>query len=296
MSNIDPQQRRRGIGGSDVAGILGISPWSTPLDVWRAKVLGDQDAETEPMRWGTLLEPIIRAEAVARLGEPVTDGQLVVADDWRFGNVDGLVGADAILECKTSRDASEWGQEGTDEIPLHYLTQVAWYLAVTARSLAHVAVLIGGSDFRMYRVARDARVEAAILERAAEFWRNRVLAKDPPAPTNLQDCRKRWRHEIAGKSCPLTPEVAAAIVERQKESAIIKAAQERKARAEFAIQSHMQDAESIANADGSPVLTWKLQRRKEHVVAASESRVLRVTKWAQKTPELSAVFTKEIAE
>lgn len=293
---IDLQQRRRGIGGSDVAGILGISPWSTPLDVWRAKVLGDQDAETEPMRWGTLLEPIIRAEAAARLGEPVTDGQLVVADDWRFGNVDGLVGSDAILECKATRDGSEWGQEGTDEIPDHYLAQVAWYLAVTARSLAHVAVLIGGSDFRMYRVARDARVEAAILERAAEFWRNRVLAKDPPAPTNLQDCRKRWRHEIAGKSCPLTPEVAVAIIERAKESAIIAAAKQRKDRAEFVIQSHLQDSEAIVNADGSPVLTWKLQRRKEHVVAASESRVLRVTKWASKTPEIAHAFTAEIPE
>ena len=207
---IDPQQRRTGIGGSDVAGILGISPWATPLDVWRQKVLGDQADESEPMRWGSLLEPIIRREAELRIGESVTEGHLVVADDWRFGNIDGLVGADAILECKTARDSSEWGQEGTDEIPDHYLTQVAWYLSVTARSLAHVAVLIGGSDFRLYRVGRDLRLEGAILERVERFWRDHVRTEVPPAPTSLDDCRKRWRHEIAGKTAPLTPEVVAA--------------------------------------------------------------------------------------
>lgn len=294
---IDPQQRRTGIGGSDVAGILGISPWTTPLDVWRQKVLGDQADESEPMRWGSLLEPIIRREAELRIGEPVTDGRLVVADDWRFGNIDGLVGADAILECKTARDSSEWGQEGTDEIPDHYLTQVAWYLSVTARSLAHVAVLIGGSDFRIYRVARDARVEAAILERVERFWREHVRTEVPPAPTNLDDCRKRWRCEVMGRTVPMTPEVAVAIMERAKESAIIKAAQERKARAEFVIQTHMQDAEAIVNDAGSPILTWKLQRRAGYVVDPSESRVMRIVeKWAKKTPELSAAFAKEIAE
>jgi len=47
------RNRRKGIGGSDVAAIAGLNPWKTPLQVWKEKVLGDTVEENAAMRWGT---------------------------------------------------------------------------------------------------------------------------------------------------------------------------------------------------------------------------------------------------
>jgi putative phage-type endonuclease len=285
---IDKELRRRGIGGSDVAPILGISPFATSLDVWRRKVLGDETPESEPMRWGTLLEPVVRAEAARRLNVVGVDpaGIVTGSEPQLIANVDGLVGADAVLECKTARSDEGWGVEGTDEIPDHYLTQTAWYLMVTARSLAHVAVLIGGSDFRMYRVARNMELEHKILSRCIAWWRRHVETEEPPPPTNVADCRALWRREIAGRSVPLTDDLRAAIETRQRAKERIRLQETLVERADVEIMRALSDAEYIVDEHGSPVVTWKLQQRKGYTVAPSEARVLRVTKWADKLLEV----------
>ena len=54
-------ERRKGIGGSDVAAIIGLSPWTTPLDIYEQKLgIALPSEETEAMYWGTALEPAIR--------------------------------------------------------------------------------------------------------------------------------------------------------------------------------------------------------------------------------------------
>ena len=53
--------RSHGIGGSDVAAIMGLSPWRTPYQVWADKVLGiREDISGKPaVEWGTILEPVV---------------------------------------------------------------------------------------------------------------------------------------------------------------------------------------------------------------------------------------------
>src|SRR5690606_15971722 len=57
------QVRSQGIGGSDIAAIVGVSPWDTPLSIYLRRV-GElpEKEETEAMYWGTVLEEVVAQE------------------------------------------------------------------------------------------------------------------------------------------------------------------------------------------------------------------------------------------
>ena len=56
--------RKKGLGGSDIAAILGISKWSSAIDIWLQKTNQKYDAvvENEAMTWGKILESVIREQ------------------------------------------------------------------------------------------------------------------------------------------------------------------------------------------------------------------------------------------
>ena len=70
---------------------------------------------------------------------------------------DGTLNAKKLLECKTANlySQGDWGEPGTDAIPLPYLCQCLWYLGITNLPEIDVAVLLGGSDLRIYTITRD---------------------------------------------------------------------------------------------------------------------------------------------
>lgn len=190
--------RRLGIGGSDAPVILGLSPWRTPYELWEEKtsppgaVIAPE--VNEAMIWGTALEAAVMGEYKRRAGRDVIEVGLMrhPAHAWMIGSPDGL-GADdgRIIEIKTTRSGQGWGEQGTDEIPLHYLTQVHHYLIVSGAPIADVAVLIAGSEFRIYHVEPDAALHADLVEQEAEFWRL-VEAHTPPATKTFADAVRRW--------------------------------------------------------------------------------------------------------
>jgi putative phage-type endonuclease len=187
------EQRKLGIGGSDVAAICGLSKWKTPLDVFLDKIgeTEEEQNESEYAYWGNILENVVAEEFQKRTGLKVYEAEeTFVHKDYPFmrANVDRMIeGEDAILECKTAKFAQEWGQDGTDEMPAPYLLQVAHYLTVTQKSVAYVAVLIGGSDFRILKYTRNMELEAKIIEIEKEFWNKHVLEKFPPQAKSMGD-------------------------------------------------------------------------------------------------------------
>lgn len=185
------QARQSGIGGSDVAAILGISKWRTPLDVYLSKV--GEAVETEDnasMEWGRRLEPVIRQAYSDKTGtQVVVPSELIRSEKHPFmiANVDGLT-SDRVVEIKTARTSADWGEEGTDEIPDYYLSQVQHYMSVTGKTLCDVAVLIGASDFRIYTVKSDPELETLIINAEQEFW-HLVESETPPEPRTLEECK-----------------------------------------------------------------------------------------------------------
>lgn len=187
-------ERQRGIGGSDAAAIVGASKWKTPLALYLEK-RGEAPAQPESpaMRWGTLLEPLVRQQYCNESGESVRVPSLLVHPTypWMIGHLDGITDSGRVVELKTARSAEGWGEPGTDEIPDAYLVQVQHYMLITALPVADVAVLIGGSDFRRYEVPADRDLHGMLIEQEAEFWA-RVKEGRPPDPVSLADARLRW--------------------------------------------------------------------------------------------------------
>lgn len=187
--------RSRGIGGSDVAAILGISPWVTPLQLYMTK-RGEIEpqATNKSMHWGNILEAPILEEYSRVTGnkvETVADTIISPNHPFMLANIDGRVTNDLIVEIKTASRADHWGAEGTDEIPDYYLTQVHHYLYVTGAKQCDVAVLIGGSDFRIYHVFADAEMSQMLINTEAKFWQM-VQNGTPPDIKTTEDWQLRF--------------------------------------------------------------------------------------------------------
>lgn len=189
--------RKSTIGASEAAVVCGVSPYQSPLDLYYRKTGAlPPVAETMPMRIGTLMEPVVLALYEAETGETVERRQDWIRSpehDWMSATIDGAVLRDGAIakpvECKTAniRMRSEWGDAGTDEIPLPYLIQVHHQMIVTATDVADVAVLIGNSDFRVYTIRRHDRLCRSILTRETEFAG--CLRDRRPPPERPDDLR-----------------------------------------------------------------------------------------------------------
>lgn len=169
--------RKCGIGGSDVAAILGISKWNSAISLWLDKTNQTNELveENEAMQWGTIMEPIIRNHFAEVTGKTVVEVKAMLQHPeypFMLADVDGLTeddaGNPAILEIKT---ASEYKRaEWENDIPSYYQTQVQHYLCVTGVQKAYVAVLIGGNSFKVYEVDADAEIQSMLIAVEKDFW------------------------------------------------------------------------------------------------------------------------------
>lgn len=182
--------RAQGIGGSEIAAVLGLSPYESRFSLWHRKqgLIGPVE-ESPQMRWGKKHEPTICAEFAELHPEWIvcTSATYAAAGrPWQIANPDRLLYLPetdepaALLEAKTAYDDEGWGEEGTDEIPVWYRAQCLWYLDVLGLQRCHVAVLVGLSDYREYVVDYDPADALRMREAAAEFMRS-LAAGDRPS-------------------------------------------------------------------------------------------------------------------
>jgi putative phage-type endonuclease len=268
-------RRRTGLGGSDAAAALGVSPWRTPYDLWLEKTepIALPAPPSEPMRWGTLLEPVIMQEYTRRTGRAVEAAPDMLRHpkySWMIGHLDGRV-EDRILEVKTARDARGWGEPGSDEIPLHYLTQTHHYLVVSGAVAADVAVLIGGSDFRIYQVRADPDIAEALISAEAAFWK-RIENRDPPPPVNPSDAARRWGRLAAPGAVIADAHAEAAIGQLRTLRAQMASLATQEDIAKAIVMQALGDAgDSLYDPLGELLCTWKLDGgRKGYTVEARE--------------------------
>ena len=193
------------IGSSDVAAILGLSPWQTPLETW-ARLTGlvprYTATDTPSQRRGRIMEGALLAALSDELGGvsivrgPAIHEEPWVAPppyEWAHARPDGWhIASDGLRfidEAKTARRFSEeeWGEDGSDGVPVYYAAQVVWQMGVAnlaGRGPFSAAYLVAFSpmtdDFRVYRVEHDEARFRGLLE-AVRSWRERhVLTGDPP--------------------------------------------------------------------------------------------------------------------
>lgn len=173
------------LGGSEVAAVLGLSPWESRFSLWhRKRGLVAAEPDNHAMRRGRLLEATVAtwfAEEHPEYRVRRTGTWVNRARPWQLATPDRLLTTltdRALLEIKTAADASEWGEPGTDEVPVHYRAQVIWQLDTFGLTRAHVAVLTA-LDFREYVVEWN-RSEAELLRGAGREFLDTVERDERP--------------------------------------------------------------------------------------------------------------------
>jgi putative phage-type endonuclease len=205
MPRLSPQQkadRRLGIGSSDIAELLGISPYegASPVRLFAEKIgmLPDDDEETLEQEVGHALEGALARMYEAKSGHTViTSGEYVESvchpvHRWRRANLDGRIeGKRAALEikCVGIGMAADWDLDSDDGIPHYVRVQVAWQMHVADLDEIHVVALVGGpSGFRVFYVKRDLELEALIVAEADKAWMA-IQARTAPPVDASSSCK-----------------------------------------------------------------------------------------------------------
>lgn len=305
----DGPSRPFGIGGSDVAAALGLSPYRTPTQLWQELLSRDVDrpgrgAAALHLRFGQHAEPFLVREYERCTGLHTRAHAQTLRHPrhgFMFGHVDRLVYASAakdtdgtgaeneqptaVLECKTASAFSRqgWGTAGTDQVPTQYLLQCVWYMALTGCPRAELAVLIGNNDFRIYSVARDLQLEEAVIERVERFWRDHVIAGTPPRALRPEDASIAWPQECAGSAVQASKEIEGALALYRHHSALASRAERECEQLKAQIMSFMGSAERLM-VGGHTVATWR---------CASPTLRLDARLLAQEHPQLAAAYTTQ---
>ena len=186
------EARRRYIGGSDAAAVVGLSRRKTLLEVWAEKTgaIPYEDFNSEPARVGTFLEPYVVqrfCEETGKKARRVNETFVHKQHPFIAANIDRrVIGEDAILEVKTTTAwlAKEWE---TNEIPQEYIIQCLHYLAVTGAARCYLAVLIGNQEFKWMVVERNEDAINSLVKREVEFWNRFVLPCVMPKMVSARD-------------------------------------------------------------------------------------------------------------
>lgn len=291
--------RTKFIGGSDASVILGINPWRTPLQLWQDKTQPAMPENNDPSRQlvlnrGKRMEPYV-CDLLAEETGLVLLRRNERYIDPEFGflacEIDAEAASGENIEIKTVSPfkARDWGELGTDAIPVYYTAQAQHGLMITGRDVCVFGVLIGGDDFRIYRVERDDEVIQAIRSREVAFWREHVETLQPPGPINPEDVARMFPRDI-GTSVEANTEALIAFNELQ---ALLPEADELEKRitgCKDSLKRVMGDAARLTMA-GRDLCTWKSQTAKrfdqrafqaaqpalfEQFIKSTESRVFRL--------------------
>jgi putative phage-type endonuclease len=297
--------RKRGIGGSDVGGILGLDPRNSPLSVYMDKrgELPDDDSG-EAAEWGNLLEPVVAAKWAGDHHMHVWSPGVLAHPDrpWQIANPDRLfldpqqaVGPDkpvwekgeaptGLLEVKTTNQYldSDWDPDA-DRMPDRARLQVQHYLDVTGLRLAHVACLVGGQQLKVFVETYDAELAEMLRDACDRFWHDNVLAGRPPAVDGSQataDLLGRLYDVPVEDVTVLDPaEIGPLVREREAAKAELKTAEARVRLAENRLKDLLGNHQ-VGVVDGAPVVTWKQQERAGYEVGPTTFRALRIPKRA----------------
>ena len=187
--------RRRGIGGSDVAAILGVSPFRTARDIYYDKLgvvaVEPDDSNWVPLEVGNLLEDL-----VARIFQKKTGYRIfkikkmfqhprypfMLADVDYFAELpDGTI---ALVEIKTTNYNAKdnWWLDGREIVPVYYELQGRHYMAVMDYDRVFFCCLYGNTEDEVIirDIRRDMAYEEEMIFLEQAFWQENILKRIPP--------------------------------------------------------------------------------------------------------------------
>lgn len=194
--------RKNGIGGSDAAAIMGLSPWKTTRELWFEKLPNYESVKNEvtlSMSLGNTLEPFLIKQYEEATGHSAAmPTQTFRHKDYPFliAHIDGIdTISETLIEakvCLSPAFSKKWGTEGTNQIPPEYLMQCVHYCLVLDKPAVEIIALVLG-ELKFYRYVRNHELEQQYLQKALEFWymvQNEIM---PPAT----DCKEHLDDKTA---------------------------------------------------------------------------------------------------
>ena len=201
------KERQRGIGGSDVAAILGLSNWKTPLEVYNDKTAEVPIVieENPKMKAGIMLEQVIADYYAEETGFKLQqDHKIRIHPNYPFmiGDMDRVIvsangNGPGVFEAKST--SSMYQRTWEHEIPLMYFAQVQHYFFVTNYQWGEIGLLIDGWDFRHIPMEPAEDYMKLMLEKCESFWNDHVLKRIPPPPMNEVDLKLLFDRSTTGK-------------------------------------------------------------------------------------------------
>jgi predicted phage-related endonuclease len=268
------------IGGSEAAAAAGIDPHRSRVGLWLEKTGRVEREETEAMRWGKLLEPVIvcalsdRDIYASDLTDPFLDERfksrrgsslMELCDPdrpWLIGHPDNLwMGDDheviGLIEVKT---VGQWAKrEWNGQPPLAYVAQCQHYLHLTGLDRALLAVLVGGQRLELTEIERNDRWIATLIELEEEFL-ERYLKPDLPPPVRHDDgdnlARMFPEHE-PGRKVRLAKDALDVLAELRARTAQKDAIERQCEELRNQLKATMGDAETAIDAHDNEVVHWR---------------------------------------
>jgi len=260
---MDYKVRSKGVGGSEVAALLGLDEYSSPYKVWLNKTGREENnVDNKFTRAGIILEG-----AVAQFFEETTNYRIIKSSakqqtvfhpkhDFAFGTPDrryyANVSGKRVLECKTVSYT-------VDEVPEKWFCQLQWYLGVLGSDNGAIAWLERGLDFKYKEYEFDKGFFEFLLDTAHKFWHENVLGDLAPEPINVADILHRFPSHNPDFEIEATPEVIVVHSEIKEVKESIKILEERKTVLEDSMKMYMRDAEAIING-AQALATWKASK------------------------------------
>ncbi|MBM4707841.1 hypothetical protein GS982_01790 [Rhodococcus hoagii] len=182
--------RATGLGGSEISALVGLNPWESWFSTYYRKRDKLRPVEaSNPMKWGTLFEPVIYEEFRRNHLAPgltMTTGHTFHHKDrrWQIANPDGLIWDKTgklikILEIKLAGNDEKWGPDGTDQIPIYYRCQLAWYCDVMGVNQAILRAVISSYDERTYYVTITDEDRQFLREHGWQFIQDLEAGNEP---------------------------------------------------------------------------------------------------------------------
>ena len=257
-------RRRKTIGGSDAAGIVGLSRWASPFSVWADKTgRAAEKEDTEAMRQGRDLEDYVARRWMEETGKRVYRlPAMLYHPKYPFAHADVdrmVMGENAGLECKTTFSLDLKRFNGV-EFPVQYYAQCVHYLAVTGADRWYLAVLAYGRGFFTFTLERNQAEIDALMAAEADFWK--LVEQDTPPDADGSEATSVALREVYPISEHTTADLFGrdtVLREYMRLKEDKKALDTRIGEIENTIKADMGEAES--GLCGSFHISWKSQNR-----------------------------------
>lgn len=207
------EQRRTGIGGSEIAALVGEDAFSSPFDVWLSKTQGWVKPSNPDMERGTFLESGIAGWYAHRTGSTLVEmGAFVhptntilrcTPDRFEVVSDETL----RLVSIKSPRRGDAWGKAGTDDVPPGYLLQLQWEHAVCSSHTfltpdMRLAALVDG-DLRIYKTKADLEIQAWLLDYAQQWWTRHVVGGVQPPLDGSSEANRWLRSRFPRDTAPI---------------------------------------------------------------------------------------------